>query len=103
MEKCKNCPAYYDQGFADGAQLEKRYDALLTAAEIRELAESGGRFEGYWAITIHVPYGSNPFTADRLWFDLLNTLTEACGVKITSLRFKLKMNVAGYEFGLREE
>ena len=79
------------------------FDALLTAADIREMAQTGGRLEGHWAITIFFPNKTTPFQPDRLWVDLLNTLTESCGVKITTVRFKEKPNVLGCEFGLREE
>jgi hypothetical protein len=80
-----------------------RWDTQLTIPEIREIAETGGKLEGYWAITVNVPNGTDPFTNDRLWLEALNTLTESCGVKITTVRFNLSANVAGYEFGMREE
>jgi hypothetical protein len=85
---CKNC---------------KRYDSQLTIPEIIDLAKNGGRLEGHWAITINAPKDMNPFTSDKLWVDALNILTESCGVKITTVRFNLKQNVAGYEFLMREE
>lgn len=83
--------------------VEETYDTVLTAPEIREMAKTGGRLEGHWAITVFFPKKTSPFTSDRLWVDLLNTLTESCGVKITTVRFKLNPNVVGCEFGLREE
>jgi hypothetical protein len=78
-------------------------EVKLTIPEIREMNETGGRLEGHWAITVSVPNGTDPFDNDRLWLSALNTLTESCGVKITTVRFNLGANVAGYEFGMREE
>ena len=78
-------------------------EVKLTIPEIREMNETGGRLEGHWAITVNVPNGTDPFDNDRLWLGALNTLTESCGVKITTVRFNLSANVAGYEFGMREE
>jgi hypothetical protein len=103
MNGCENCLEYYDQGVKQGRQDLDRYDTLLTETEVRELLKEGGKLEGYWAVTILVPFGSNPFTIDKAWLDLLNQLTEEAGVKITSLKFKLKANVALYVFGLRED
>jgi hypothetical protein len=82
---------------------EEIYDTILTAADIREMARTGGRLEGHWAITVDVPNGIDPFSSKKLWLDLINTLTESCGVKITTVRFNLSANVAGYEFLMREE
>lgn len=82
---------------------EETFDTLLTAAEIREMAQTGGRLEGHWAITIFFPNKTNALRPDAIWVDLLNTLTESCGVKITTVRFKVNPNVVGCEFGLREE
>lgn len=81
----------------------KRWEAKFTIPEIREMAENGGKLEGHWAITVDVPKGVDPFTNNKLWLDAINTLTESCGVKITTVRFNLSANVAGYEFGMREE
>ena len=81
----------------------KRWEAQFTIPEIREMAEDGGKLEGHWAITVNVPKGTNPFAGTKLWVDALNTLTESCGVKITTVRFNLSANVAGYEFGMKEE
>ena len=81
----------------------KRWDTELTIPDIREMAEMGGKLEGHWAITVNVPKDTNPFTADKLWQDALNTLTESCGVKITTVKFNLSANVAGYNFEMREE
>ena len=78
-------------------------EVKLTIPEIREMNETGGRLEGHWAITVNVPNGTDPFDNERLWLGALNTLTESCGVKITTVRFNLSANVAGYEFGMREE
>ena len=81
----------------------KRWEVKLTIPEIREMAETDGRLEGHWAIEVNVPTGSNPFDDNKLWLESLNTLTESCGVKITTVKFNLSANVAGYEFGMREE
>jgi hypothetical protein len=78
-------------------------EVKLTIPEIREMAESGGRLEGHWAVEVNVPNRTDPFSGKKLWLDALNTLTESCGVKITTVRFNLSANVAGYEFGMREE
>jgi len=78
-------------------------DTLLTEAEVVELVANGGMLEGYWAVTVQVPTGSNPFTTDKSWLDLLNQLTEVAGVKITSLKFNLNANVGSYVFSLRED
>ena len=78
-------------------------EVKLTIPEIREMSETGGRLEGHWAITVNVPNGTDPFDNDRLWLNALNTLSEYCGVKITTVKFNLSANVAGYEFGMREE
>ena len=83
--------------------VSERWDTLLTIPEIREMAETGGKLEGHWGITVNVPKNTNPFANDRLWLEALNTLTESCGVKITTVKFNLSANVAGYEFGMREE
>lgn len=80
-----------------------RADTWLTIPEIAEMGKLGGKLEGHWAITINTPKGTNPFTQTKLWRDALNTLTESCGVKITTVRFNLSANVAGYEFQMREE
>jgi hypothetical protein len=82
---------------------EETYDTVLTAAEIEEMAKAGGRLEGHWAITIFFPSETSPFTTNRVWVDLLNTLTESCGVKITTLKFKLNPQVISYEFGMKED
>lgn len=82
---------------------QEHQDTLLTEAEVLELLTNGGRLEGYWAVTVQVPTGSNPFTTDKSWLDLLNQLTEMAGVKITSLKFNLNANVESYVFGLRED
>ena len=81
----------------------KCWEVKLTIPEIREMAETDGRLEGHWAIEVNVPTGSNPFDDNKLWLESLNTLTESCGVKITTVKFNLSANVAGYEFGMREE
>jgi hypothetical protein len=83
--------------------MTERTDTQLTIPEIREMAETGGRLEGHWSIVVNVPKGTNPFTNNKLWTEALNTLTESCGVKITTVRFNLDTNVAGYEIGMREE
>ena len=82
---------------------EKHWEAKFTIPEIREIAENGGKLEGHWAITVNVPNGIDPFSSKKLWLEALNTLTESCGVKITTVRFNLSANVAGYEFLMREE
>ena len=102
IERCGNCLEYYNKGYQDAKIQEDKFDTILTAPEVKELADTAGKLEGYWHIEVQVPYGINPFTTDRLWIELINTLVESCGVKIISLKFKLKMNVAGYQFGLRE-
>jgi hypothetical protein len=81
----------------------KRWEVKLTIPEIREMAETGGKLEGHWAVEVNVPVGTEPFTGKKLWLEALNTLTESCGVNITTVRFNLSANVAGYEFGMREE
>jgi hypothetical protein len=81
----------------------KRWEVKLTIPEIREMAETDGRLEGHWAIEVNVPTGAEPFSRNKLWLDALNTLTESCGVKITTVRFNLRANVVGYEFEMREE
>jgi hypothetical protein len=80
-----------------------QWEAQLTIPEIKEMAQTGGRLEGHWAITVNVPKGTDPFTGKKLWAETLNTLTESCGVKITTVKFNLSTNVAGYEFLMREE
>lgn len=82
---------------------KERWDTELTIPDIREMAQNGGKLEGHWAVLVNVPKGTNPFTKDKLWVEALNTLTESCGVKITTVRFNLSANVAGYEFLMREE
>ena len=81
----------------------KRWEVKLTVPEIREMAKTDGRLEGNWAIEVNVPNGTDPFSGKKLWLDSLNTLTESCGVKITTVRFNLSANVVGYEFEMREE
>jgi hypothetical protein len=102
ISRCGNCLDYYNKGYQEAKTQEDKFDTILTAYDVKELAENQGKLEGYWHIEVQVPYGINPFTTDRLWIELINTLVESCGVKIISLKFKLKMNVAGYQFGLRE-
>jgi hypothetical protein len=81
----------------------KRWETELTIPEIQDMAETGGKLEGHWAITVNVPNNTDPFGKERLWLEALNTLTESCGVKITTVKFNLSANVARYEFGMREE
>jgi hypothetical protein len=102
IERCGNCLDYYNKGYQEGKKQEDNFDTILTAYDIKEMALTKGKLEGHWHIEVQVPYGTNPFTTDRLWIELINTLVESCGVKIISLKFKLKMNVAGYQFALRE-
>ena len=66
------------------------------------MVSTESQLEGHWHIEIQVPYAINPFVGDRAWIQSINTLVESCGVKIISLKFKLKMNVASYQFALRE-
>jgi hypothetical protein len=81
----------------------KRWEVKLTIPEIREMLEIDGKLEGHWAIEVDVPTGTDPFAENKLWLQALNTLTESCGVKITTVRFNLRANVAGYEFRMKEE
>lgn len=96
-ECCQDCG-----DLCERKPVEETYDTVLTAAEIREMAQTGGRLEGHWEITVFFPDKTAPFTNTRLWVDLLNTLTEACGAKITTVKFKLNPKAVGCEFGLRE-
>ena len=102
IERCGNCLEYYNKGYQEGKNLEQRWDTILTAYDIKQMVDEGRRLEGHWHIEIRVPYGTHAFVGQRIWVDLINTLTESCGVKLITLKFKLKMNVAGYEFALRE-
>lgn len=102
IDRCGNCLDYYNKGYKEAKIQDEKFDTILTAYDVKDLADTEGKLEGYWHIEVQVPYGINPFSGDRLWLDLINTLVESCGVKIMSLKFKLKMNVAGYQFGLRE-
>ena len=102
IDRCGNCLDYYSKGYAEAKGQEDRFDTILTASEVIEMSYSNGRLEGNWHIEVQVPFGIEAFTGDRAWIDLLNTLVEYCGVGIMSLKFKLKMNVAEYQFALRE-
>ena len=101
-ERCGNCLDYYNKGYQEAKIQEDKFDTILTAYDVKEMLATDSKLEGYWHIEIQVPYATNPFTGDRLWMDSINTLVESCGVKIISLKFKLKMNVAGYQYALRE-
>jgi hypothetical protein len=102
IERCGNCLDYYNKGYSEGRAQTERFDTILTAEEIKEMVATDSYLEGHWYVEIHVPYATNPFMGDRAWIDSVNTLVESCGVKIISLKFKLKMNVASYQFALRE-
>jgi hypothetical protein len=102
IERCGNCLDYYNKGYQDANRITERFDVILTAQDIKEMVANQGRLEGHWHIEIQVPYGTNPFTKDRVWIDSVNALLEACGVKVITLKFKLKMNVESYQFALRE-
>jgi hypothetical protein len=102
IERCGNCLDYYNKGYSEGKSQEERFDTILTAETIAEMLITESKLEGHWHIEVQVPYGTNPFTDDRSWIDLVNALVESCGVKILSLKFKLKMNVSGFQFALRE-
>jgi hypothetical protein len=102
IERCGNCLDYYNKGYQDAKTQDEKFDTILTAYDVKEMLITESKLEGHWHIEVQVPYGTNAFTGNRLWLDSINTLVESCGVKIISLRFKLKMNVAGYQFALRE-
>jgi hypothetical protein len=102
IERCGNCLEYYNKGYQEGKNLEQKWDTILTAYDIKQMVDEKRKLEGHWHVEIRVPYGTHAFFGNRIWVDLINTLTESCGVNLITLKFKLKMNVAGYEFALRE-
>lgn len=79
-----------------------RYDALFTEAELNELLLSGGKLQGYWALTILAPENAQPFTTDKSWLDLITKLVEQAGVSITTLEFRTIPHQLGFRYGFKE-
>jgi hypothetical protein len=80
-----------------------RYDALFTEAQLKELLDTGGKLQGFWALTILTPEDASPFVTDKSWLDLVNMLVEQAGVSITTLKFRTQPHLLGYEYGLKED